>query len=171
MIRVFPVLRIFLMSNILTDNITDLLKSVPGSNVIVTVGNSFRCDDGVGPYIGASLEWIKGLKVINAGINPENIIDEVVELKPKRIFIFDAADFGAKAGEVRLIPKESIPESTISTHSIPLNVITELIGSSIDTSIFFIGIQPKSVGMGEGLSDEVRSAADEIVEVIGQNCK
>ncbi len=171
MTHAFHVQRIFSMSNILTDNITEILKSIPGSNLIITVGNSFRSDDGVGPYIGANLKRIKGLKVINAGINPENIIDEVIDLKPKKIFIFDAADFGANPGEVRLIPKESIPESTISTHSIPLNVITELIASSIDTAIFFIGIQTRSVEMKEGLSDEVRKAADEIAAIIGQNCK
>ncbi|MCK4995079.1 MAG: hypothetical protein KAS13_08575, partial [Candidatus Omnitrophica bacterium] len=70
------------MSNILTVDITELLKSIPGSNLIITVGNSFRSDDGVGPYLGAKLKRMKGLKVITAGINPENIIDEVIDLKP-----------------------------------------------------------------------------------------
>ena len=171
MIHVFPARHIFLMSNILTVDITELLKSIPGSNLIITVGNSFRSDDGVGPYLGAKLKRIKGLKVITAGINPENIIDEVIDLKPKRIFIFDAADFHAKAGQVRIIPKESIPESTLSTHAIPLNVITELIASSIDTSIYFIAIQAKSFDMGEGLSDEVKTSADEIIALIEQFCR
>ncbi len=166
MTHVFPARHIFLMSNMLTADIIEVLKSIPGSNLIITVGNSFRSDDGVGPYLGKSLKLIKGLKVIDAGINPENIIDEVIDLKPKRILIFDAADFKAKAGQVRIIPKECIPETTISTHAIPLNVITELISSTIDTSIIFIGIQAKSFDMGDGLSDEVKISADEIVEII-----
>ena len=87
------------------------------------------------------------------------------------IFIFDAADFSGSAGEVRLIPKECVPETTMSTHMIPLNVVTELIASSIDVKVFFIGIQPKSVAMGEGLSDEVKKAADEIISVVKENLK
>lgn len=166
MIHVFPAQHIFLMSNILTVDIIEILKSIPGSNLILTVGNSFRSDDGVGPYIGRHLEEIKDLKVINAGINPENVIDEVVDLNPDKIFIFDAADFGGSAAQVRLIPKESIPQGALSTHAIPLNVITELIASSIDTSICFIGIQPKSVAMGEGLSADVKKAADEIIAIL-----
>ena len=171
MIHVFPAQRISLMSNILMLEIIEVLKSIPGSNLVITVGNSFRSDDGVGPYIGERLSRIKGLNVIRAGINPENIIDEVIGLKPHNIFIFDAADFSGRAGQVRLIPKESIPATTLSTHAIPLNVITELIASSIDTSIYFIAIQAKSFAMGEGLSDEVKASADEIIEVIKANCE
>ena len=166
MIPVFPVQHIFLMSNILTVEIIEVLKTIPGSNLIITVGNSFRSDDGVGPYIGECLRRIKGINVLRAGINPENIIDEVIDSKPEKIFVFDAADFSGSAGQARLIPKESIPQSTLSTHAIPLNVITELIASSIDTSIYFIGIQPKSIEMGEGLSKEVKTAADNIIETV-----
>ena len=158
------------MSNILTADITKILNSVPGSNLIVTVGNSFRADDGVGPYIGENLKQVEGLKIIEAGINPENIVDEVIALAPQKIFIFDAADFGGKTGQVRLIPKESIPESSLSTHAIPLNVITELISSNINTTVYFIGIQPADVSMQEKLSAEVKESADAIILAIKQAC-
>ncbi|MFH1062247.1 MAG: hydrogenase maturation peptidase HycI [Candidatus Omnitrophota bacterium] len=157
------------MSNTLTGNIIELLKLNPDSDLIVAVGNSFRFDDGVGPYIAGELEKIIGLKVINAGYTPENIIEEVISLGPKKILIIDAADWGGNPGEVRIIPEDKIPQTTLSTHAIPLNVITGIICQSIKTRVFFIGIQPKSVCFGEGLSGEIKKTADEIVEIIRRN--
>ncbi|MBU1085897.1 MAG: hydrogenase maturation peptidase HycI [Candidatus Omnitrophica bacterium] len=154
------------MLNTLTADIIELLKINPDSDLIVAVGNSFRSDDGVGPYIAQGLERIKDLKLINAGYTPENIIEDVISLAPKRILIFDAADFRGKFGAVRIIPEDKIPQTTLSTHAIPLNVITAIIRQSIQTEIYFMGIQPKSVCLGEGLSEEVKKTADQIIEII-----
>jgi hydrogenase maturation protease HycI len=169
MIPVSPVQRIFLMSNTLTADIIELLKINPDSDLIVAVGNSFRTDDGVGPYIAEALKQISNLKLINAGYTPENSIEDIISLAPQRILIFDAADWGGKPGEVRIIPEANIPQTTLSTHAIPLNVITAIISQSIQTAIFFIGIQTKSVCLGEGLSGEIKKTADQIVEIIRRN--
>ncbi len=157
------------MLNILTPDIIDLFKMNPDSDLIVAVGNSFRSDDGVGPYIAQALDKIKCLKLINAGYTPENIIEDVISIAPKRILIIDAADFRGKFGAVRMIPGDKIPQTTLSTHAIPLNVITSIISESIQTEVYFIGIQPKSVNLGEGLSQEVKNSADQIIEIIQKN--
>ncbi|MBU1087672.1 MAG: hydrogenase 3 maturation endopeptidase HyCI [Candidatus Omnitrophica bacterium] len=154
------------MLNTLTADILELLKINPDSDLIVAVGNSFRTDDGVGPYIAQGLEQIKGLKLINAGYNPENIIEDVIKLAPQKILIIDAADFRGNFGQARIIPEDKIPQTTLSTHAIPLNVISGVISQSIKTAIYFIGIQPESVCLGEGLSAEVKKTADQIIEII-----
>ncbi len=169
MILVFPVQHIFLMLNTLTADIIEILKMNPDSDLIVAVGNSFRSDDGVGPYIAQELSKIKGLKLINAGYTPENIIEDVISLAPKRILIIDAADFRGKFGAVRIIPEDKIPQTTLSTHAIPLNVITAIISESIKTTVLYIGIQAKSFNLGEGLSLEVKNTADQIIEIIQKN--
>jgi len=169
MILVFPAQHIFLMLNTLTADIIDLFRINPDSDLIVAVGNSFRSDDGVGPYIAQGLSKIKDLRLINAGYNPENIIEDVIKIAPERILIIDAADFRGKFGTVRIIPEEKIPQTSLSTHAIPLNIITAIIRESIETTVFFIGIQPKSVNLGEGLSDDVKNSADKIIEIIQKN--
>jgi len=146
--------------------IDDLLKPSADLTVIICVGNTLRSDDGVGPYIASYLYNSKKLAVIDAGYNPENFIEEVTELKPGRIVIIDAADFGGKAGETRVINEGDIPESSLSTHAIPLSVIYHILKEDTASEIKFIGIQPKSVRYDEGLSPEVQAAADKIIAMI-----
>lgn len=154
------------MSNLLTAPVRDLLRFKDGLTVLLAVGNNFRSDDGAGPYIASLLESNIHIAVINAQCNPENTIDEIIELKPQRIIIIDAADFNAAAGEARLIDKEHIPQASLSTHAIPLRVLAGILEKDTAADIKFIGIQPKSVDIGEELCDEVKRTADAIVEKI-----
>jgi hydrogenase maturation protease HycI len=160
------------MSNLLADNLTNLLNPQEFSQtLIITVGNFFRADDGVGPYIAAGLKQSASLSVIDAGYNPENIIDQTVKLNPQRIIFIDAADFGGFPGELRLIDAEHIPEVSLSTHSVPLSVISRILYEDTKARIYFIGIQPKSVEHKEGLSGEVSLAADALIKHINEEFK
>jgi len=165
MIPVYPARLIFSMLKLSAD-IKEILNSHSGINIILTVGNSLRSDDGAGPYIFSKLEADGPLKVINAGFAPENIIDEVIEIKPDRIVIIDAADFGGFPGEIRMVSAEDIPEISLSTHMVSLKVIAKILSEDTKAEILFLGIQPKSVSLGEGLSKEVKSSADEIIDYL-----
>ncbi len=154
------------MSNLLTDDIVAALKPREGRNLIITAGNTFRCDDGVGPCLAGMLQNHEGLHVIDAGFTPENIIDDVIALNPDYIVVIDAADFQGRPGEVRVIEETAIPQTTLSTHAIPLNVITRIIQESTQAEIVFLGIQVRSVMMGEDLSPEVKKSADLLCQEI-----
>ena len=109
--------------------------------LIVTVGNPLRSDDGIGPYIAERFNPEKrGFLFLDARDKPENVIDEAVSLHPSKVVIIDAADFGGKAGEVRLIPESAIPENTLSTHSFPLPVISNIIRQDTGAEVVFFGI-------------------------------
>lgn len=146
----------------------DLKNVLQTTDLIVTVGNELRSDDAVGPYIFEKCQ-MSNIKcpIINAGNKPENIIEEAVAKKPKKIVIIDAADFGGKPGEARMISNEHIPETTLSTHAFPLKVIAKIIEDNANVQIDFLGIQPKDVGLGEGLSSEIKQTADEIIKILG----
>jgi hydrogenase 3 maturation protease len=185
------------MSNLLAGNLTNLLTPQEFSHtLIITVGNCFRADDGVGPYIASGLKQNDKLSVIDAGYTPENIIDQVVRLfaqhstlsdrsvrapaqhpalfdrpvraSAQRIIFIDAADFGGSPGELRLIDAEHIPESSLSTHSMPLSVVSRILYEDTKAKIYFIGVQPKSVEYKEGLSKKVKSAADALIKHINR---
>lgn len=160
------------MSNLLDASLVNFLTPKEFiRTLIVTVGNCFRADDGVGPYIASCLRQSLRLSVIDAGFTPENIIDDVIKLFAQRIIFIDAADFDGVPGELRLIDSEHIPETSLSTHSMPLPVVSRILYEDTKAQIYFIGIQPKSVEYRQGLSGEVKSAADELIKHINQEFK
>lgn len=134
------------------------------TTLIITVGNTLRSDDGVGPYIASQFQTADpSLVLLDAGDRPENILDQAIGLKPAKVIIVDAADFGGRAGEARVIPEELIPQATLSTHTFPLPVISKILARDTGAQVLFLGIQPKNVGLKEGLSEEVRKTAREII--------
>lgn len=174
------------MSNLSAGNLTNLLTPQEFHHtLIITVGNCFRADDGVGPYIASGLSQSTKLSVIDAGSAPENVIDQAVKIlaehsalsdrpvraSAQRIIFIDAADFGGTPGELRLIDAEQIPESSLSTHSVPLPVVSRILHEDTSAKIYFIGIQPKSVEYKEQLSKEVSLVADKLVKHINEEFK
>ena len=125
----------FWTSNLLTAEIKQTLSS---ADLIITIGNDLRSDDGVGPYIA---KHCQSKKVLDAQDKPENIIEEAVFRKPKIAVIIDAADFDGGIGEVRMIKKEQIPKTTLSTHAFPLNIIAQIIENDTGARVHFLGIQ------------------------------
>lgn len=159
------------MSNLLTAEVCSALAFIPGLNIIITVGNTLRADDGVGPYIGPLIIATDQVKIINAGYNPENIIEEAIALQPVKIIIIDAADFQGVPGEARVISQEHIPEASLSTHAVPLKVIYHLLVHNTGAQAVMIGIQPQSLEHKEELSPEVKATADEIIKYINGSQK
>ncbi|MBM2838191.1 MAG: Ni,Fe-hydrogenase maturation factor [Deltaproteobacteria bacterium] len=152
----------------LTPDVIELLKpESSGPLLVITVGNRLRSDDGVAPYIAEQAKRPKnGIIILDAGERPEDMLWKAIEVRPERVVIIDAADFAGEPGEVRTIPEEFIPENPISTHRFPLRVISRLVTEDTGAMVDFICIQPESVGFGEGLSDRVRSSAEEIVRLL-----
>jgi hydrogenase 3 maturation protease len=103
----------------LTAEIKDIFTpSEKGKLLVITVGNSLRSDDGVGIYIAKQIKKCKkNIIILNADSKPENIIDKAVQIKPQKVVIIDAADFGGRVGEIRLIKKTDIQSTSLSTHS------------------------------------------------------
>ena len=168
MIPVFPARRIFWMSSSLTDSLCKALQPSSGITLVITVGNSLRSDDGIGPFIADKLISTDRLKIIDAGINPENIIDEAARLKPAKIIIIDAASFGGTAGEAKIISEKHLPQTSLSTHSIPLPVFTSILKEDTGAEIFFLGIQSEKMDLGEGLSSEVKKTGEDISRYINE---
>jgi hydrogenase 3 maturation protease len=160
------------MSNLLAGKLADLLTPQEFSRtLIITVGNSFRADDGAGPYIASALKQSSKLFVIDAGYTPENVIDQAVKLAPGVIIFIDAADFGGAPGELRLIDTGHIPQVSLSTHSMPLPVVSKILEEDTKAKVYFIGIQPKSVAHQEGLSSEVEASAAVLIQQINERFK
>lgn len=145
----------------LTAELNDLFTfSDKSPFLIITIGNSYRSDDEVGPYIDQQIKKCKkNLIILNAEDQPENIIDKATQLKPGNVVIIDAADFGGISGEIRLIEKKDIPDTSLSTHSFSPNIIAAILEEDTGADVHFLGIQPESIQLREGLSEPVKKAA------------
>ena len=126
-----------------------------------------RRDDGAGPYIFNHIRRTDDhIRLLNVADRPEDSIDEAVAVQPVKTVIIDAADYGGTAGEARIIPQEQIPESTLSTHTFPLKIITRMLEEDTGSEVFFLGIQPADVSWGEGLTADVKMTADAIIGIL-----
>lgn len=169
------------MSNLLTKDIERALKP-EGRTLLITIGNSLREDDGVGPFIGENIRSKNGrfdehssghgtrhslenFKIINAYSAPENIVSAAVDFKPDKIILIDAAHFGGMPGEIRIIPLDKMAKySSLSTHNFPLQVIFGIILEDTGATLTIIGVQSEKMDYGENLSLEVKNTALNLID-------
>lgn len=125
---------------------------------VMSIGNPIKSDDNIGNIILDRLD-IKNIIKIKAGIRPENFIKELKDCD--EIIILDALEFGGDVGEVRIFELNEIKDALTSTHNIPITLLKRFLP---DSKIKITGIQPKNIGFGEELSEELENKIGEIVE-------
>ncbi len=141
------------------------------SAVVLGIGNRMRGDDAVGSLVTDQLSGIQGAQVIDAETAPENHIEPIVRLKPERVLIVDACDFGGRPGEFRLFDRNEIGRlagGIVSTHTLPLSMTVELLEKRVRAEIRLLGVQPARVEFGETLSEPVARALPELAAFIRQ---
>lgn len=129
--------------------------------VLLGLGNPLGRDDGVGFYVARALQGSEWLAIPTSTL--ENVWGMVEKAQPEKLLIVDAAEMGLPPGSVRRLPLQKGAEMVGSTHGLPLSFFLPLVRTK---DIVLIGIQPKEYGVGEGLSPEVRAAADFLVRLL-----
>jgi len=132
---------------------------------VITVGNELMGDDGVGPAVFKTLERTilpRGVALIDGGTGGLGILHLMSGYD--RVILVDCCDFGGKAGAVKVFKPEDVltkrGNAKFSLHSLDLLGLIEFgkqIGN-LPRDLCIIGVQPKKVGMGEGLSVPVQKA-------------
>ncbi len=148
--------------------------SVPGGrlnekDLVLTVGNPLRQDDGVGFYVCEKLSEAGKLRVFHTDGDPSIGLNLAESFRPERLIVIDGADFGGKPGEVRTISPEELGDVFLSTHEIPISVLGELIERDFGCAVLYIGIQVVQVGYGVGIHPEVLRGADELLVSLGKH--
>ncbi|CAO3358087.1 hydrogenase maturation peptidase HycI [Azospirillum palustre] len=134
------------------------------TDVVFTVGNVLRGDDGAGPLLAQLLDeqpapgWI----VVDGEDVPENHTHHIRALAPHRVLIVDAAEMELPPGEVRLIEQDSVAEQfMVTTHAIPLNFLIDSLRETIP-EILFLGIQPQDTSFFAPVTTTVRSSVEAV---------
>ena len=130
---------------------------------VISIGNKIKSDDDIANLILEKIPGNPGVLKIFGGINPENYIKRVKEFNPDIIFFMDALDSGDKPGNVKLLGINQVKTLNPSTHNIPLDMFR---GFFPESEILVIGIQPKNLDFGTGLSPELEKKFREILEKV-----
>lgn len=136
------------------------------NHILLTVGNPMLGDDGAGPYLAKLFKDspLEGWELLEGGVMPEDVLHVIRKAKPEKVLVVDAADFGEKAGEVRIIDSDTINDMfMVSTHSLPLNFLIDELKTFVET-VTFIGIQPAAVAFGFPITDMVKDAASAVYD-------
>jgi hydrogenase 3 maturation protease len=137
---------------------------------LVGVGNPIRQDDAIGLEIVSSLRKKLGSKPSpNVIIHPPSLMPERLLSKVAgtgdRIVIFDAVEANRRPGAVVCASLADTKFGFFATHNVPFRLIPGVAGN-LGRS-FVVGVQPESLGVGEGLSATARAAKGRIVEAMG----
>lgn len=137
-----------------------------GKTVIVGVGNVLRGDDGLGPALAGRLRGTSASVCIDAGASPENSLRAIAREQPDTVLFVDAVSMDGAPGEWALLGPGELPRSCTSTHDIPMGMLAELLAQDTGAGVFVLGVQPRDLTPGAGLSEEVEGTLERLEELI-----
>ena len=132
--------------------------------VICGIGNKERGDDAFGPYIVEGVRESERIKKMDCGMHPENYVHRVVEPVPELVIFFDTIASG-QPGPV-LLKDDEIHEMSpisVSTHSLSLGAMYELLRESGVASVFFFGVPAISY---THYTSQTRNTADRVISAL-----
>lgn len=149
------------------EQLFEQLGKLRGSKTIILgIGNTLKADDGAGPVVCERITGKVCAEVIDAGTVPENYIQTIIKKTPQSLVIIDAVDFGSLPGTIQLFETEKLDSLIISTHTLSPRIFIDMIRNQVQVSVFFIGIQPVQVGLGQDMSTQVGDAVGQLCSVL-----
>lgn len=146
------------------------LKSV----LVVGVGNRLLGDEGVGPHIIDNLlqtQIPSYVDVIDCGCDLLSLAS--YPHKPQKIIVIDAIRAGGRAGEIYKFDYEQLDTSGIemcSAHQIcvieSLRLLKKVYANINSCKIIVIGIEPKEIKIGNGLSKKVKESIGGVTKLV-----
>jgi len=141
--------------------------------LILGLGNPLLGDEGIGVRVVEELQGLKlpeGVDVAEGGTAGLGLIGLMEGYQ--RVIVVDAADMGRPPGSVvRFTPAEvhlKTVETLLSPHQIGLGEVVTLADTLelAPDELVIIGVQPKRVEMGTGLSPEVERAIPQTIGLV-----
>src|SRR5512140_2193782 len=141
-------------------------------SAVIGLGNPLMGDDGFGLVALEQLrnEWtLDGVELADGGTWGMSLLPLVED--SDRIVLLDAIAAGAKAGDVVVLERERLPiylTRKLSPHQIDMRDVlaTAEWRGKLPEETVAIGVEPLSVEMGIGLSQEADDAVDAVVRAV-----
>ena len=135
-----------------------ICTKLKGKVLILGVGNPLRGDDGAGPYLIKQLKGRVDATLLNGEEEPENLLDQIVGMKPDSILIVDALELSTHPGSAALLEEDQLERGNLSTHHASLKLFIECVKGETGAKVLVLGIQPKSIEIGQAISSEVKES-------------
>lgn len=142
--------------------------------VVVGIGSELRGDDAAGVLVTRNLRKrvkSQNVLIIDAGVAPESFTSQIRKFKPSHVILIDAADFGAEPGAVIFADSSAAIGQSISTHRLPLSVLSDYLRNQTSAKVFIVGIQPSEAEMGSKMSEKVMGAVGEVTEALAKKLR
>jgi hydrogenase maturation protease len=143
---------------------------------LLGVGNPERGDDGFGVLLARALGRAQGqadehdapIRVLDAGTCPERYVGLAAQQGCQELVFADAVDFGAAPGSLLLAGTDELRSRPLgtATHRVPLAVLAQY-AEGLGVRAWLLGVQPASLGTGDGLSPAVAGTLDALVRILG----
>jgi hydrogenase maturation protease len=141
------------------------------SEVVVGLGNVFMRDDGVGVMVAKAIEalGLEGVSVFVEESSDLTLLD--VFEGASKVVVVDSIRAGGRPGDIHIrsfTGDVSIEPSLPSLHGLQLHEVLQVAKStgSLTCPVVVVGIEPRDVSLGQGLSSEVAAAVPKAVETV-----
>lgn len=136
------------------------------------MGNPEKGDDAAGPLCA---ELIKSrldsclpqhVRIINAGIMPENYTGDIRKSRASHVLIIDAVIAGKKPGSIFIVDPKKIIDEDVSTHRMPLSMLVKFLIENIGTKVLILGIEPGIVDLDTPISKIIIKSVNYLADQI-----
>jgi hydrogenase maturation protease len=141
----------------------DALPYPPEEIVFVGLGNMARGDDAAGLLFLRELRKRNEFRTshfIDAGTNPENYLQKILDFLPRLVVFIDAARCNRSFGEMFWIETADLDTAAISTHAFSIRMIEEYLKANSALQVKYFGIQPEITVPGSPVSACVKQSLD-----------
>lgn len=117
--------------------------------------------------------------LVNGSSAPENFTGQIIKENPTHILIVDALLTNKQSrseinntqkiktkGKILNINEDEIFRYNSSTHSTSLSFLIKYLSTNIDFKVFILGVEVKSMNLGEYLTEETKNNLDELQNIL-----
>ncbi|MDR3418463.1 MAG: hydrogenase maturation protease [Nevskia sp.] len=147
-----------------------------GKTLLAGIGNEWRSDDGIGPWIAGALRDAD-LPDVAVLVCAREVLELIEAWKgAETAFVFDALCGAGQPGEVLHIDalEHALPQQALcSSHSLNLADAVAL-GRSLDQlpeRLTLIGVEGRTFDHGRGLSPEIEAAGRRVIKMLSAELK
>lgn len=144
----------------------DLAEILENANrlLFVGVGNVLKSDDGAGVVISRQIIERPNIRALTVEVSIENYIGKINSMEPGEIVIIDCMELGSAPGETRVVALDQVEDITFNTHNISLGRL----GDFFHYPTYVLGIQPRTIEIGDTLSPPVLKTVNRIIHQINR---
>jgi hydrogenase 3 maturation protease len=149
------------------DFLEEFRQRVEGKRILILgVGNRLRGDDGLGPRLLDRLRGKLSVPLIDAGDVPEHFLRPIEIARADLVLVVDAAELRASPGDLALLELGQVGGQAISTHSVNLRLLFNVIPADRRPDVLVLAVQPESREPGGKLSRTVDIALEGIESLL-----